>query len=66
MTVVVAVQDRARSRAAIRAAAQEAGFRQARLIAVTAYSGDGAVAAPAARPAGGGLGGCPVPEAVGG
>ena len=54
MTVVVAVQDRARSRAAIRAAAQEAGFRQARLIAVAAYSGDRAVAAPAARPAGGG------------
>ncbi len=55
MTVVVAVQDRARSRAAIRAAAEEAGLRQAKLIAVTAYSNDGAVAAPAARPAGGGL-----------
>ena len=38
MTVVVAVQDRARSRAAIRAAAQEAAFRQAKLLAVTAYS----------------------------
>ena len=51
MTVVVAVQDRTRSRAAIRAAAQEAAYRQAKLIAVTAYSADGAVAAPAARPA---------------
>ena len=55
MTVVVAVQDRARSRAAIRAAAQEAAYRQAKLIAVTAYSADGAVAAPAARPVGGAL-----------
>ncbi len=52
MTVVVAVQDRARSRAAIRAAAQEAGFRQAKLIAVTAYTADGIAAAPAARPVG--------------
>ena len=52
MTVVVAVQDRAGARAAIRAAAQEAAFRQAKLIAVTAYSTDGLVAAPAARPAG--------------
>ena len=32
MTVVVAVQDGARSRAAIRAAALEAGFRQATLF----------------------------------
>jgi nucleotide-binding universal stress UspA family protein len=55
MTVVVAVQDRAGARAAIRAAAQEAGFRQAKLIAVTAYSTDGLVAAPAARPAAGAL-----------
>jgi nucleotide-binding universal stress UspA family protein len=50
MTIVVAVQDRVGSRAALRAAAQEAGFRQARLVAVTAYSSDGAAAAPAARP----------------
>lgn len=55
MTVVVAVQDRAGSQAAIRAAAQEAAFRQARLVAVTAYSGEGAVTAPAARPVGVGL-----------
>ena len=55
MTAVVAVQDRARSRAAIRAAAQEAAFRQAKLIAVIAYSADGAVVAPAARPVGGAL-----------
>ena len=55
MTVVVAVQDRAGSRAAIRAAAEEAALRQAKLIAISAYSNDGAVAAPAARPAGGGL-----------
>ena len=35
MTVVVAVQDRAGSQDAIRAAAQEAAFRQAKLVAVT-------------------------------
>ncbi len=44
MTVVVAVQGRAGAAAAIRAAAQEAGYRQARLVAVTSYSSDGAVA----------------------
>ncbi|HEY5352593.1 MAG TPA: universal stress protein [Streptosporangiaceae bacterium] len=49
MTVLVAVQDQAESGAALRAAAQEAGFRQARLVALTAYSGEGAVAAPAAQ-----------------
>jgi len=52
MTVLVGVQGAAGSRAAIRAAAEEAGFRQTKLVAVTAYSGERAAAAPAARPAG--------------
>jgi nucleotide-binding universal stress UspA family protein len=51
MTVLVGVQGAAGSRAAIRAAAEEAGFRQTKLVAVTAYSGEQA-AAPAARPVG--------------
>ncbi len=55
MTVLVAVQDRAGARAVIRAAAQEARFRQAKLVALAVYSADGAVAASAARPAGGAL-----------
>ena len=55
MTVLVAVQDRAGARAVIRAAAQEARLRQAKLVALAVYSADGAVAAPAARPAGGAL-----------
>ena len=49
-SVVVGVEDGGGSRTAIRAAAQEARFRRARLIAVMAYSGDRAVAV-AGRPA---------------
>ena len=49
-SVVEGVEDGGGSRTAIRAAAQEARFRRARLIAVKAYSGDRAVAA-AGRPA---------------
>jgi nucleotide-binding universal stress UspA family protein len=51
MTVLVGVQGTAGSRTAIRAAAQEAGYRGSKLVAVTAYSGERAAAAPAARPA---------------
>ena len=49
-SVVVGVEDGGGSRSAIRAAAKEARFRRARLIAVMAYSGDRAVAV-AGRPA---------------
>jgi nucleotide-binding universal stress UspA family protein len=52
MTVLVGVQGAAGSPAAIRAAAEEAGFRQTKLVAVTAYSAEHAAAAPAGRPAG--------------
>ena len=48
-SVVVGVEDGGGSRTAIKAAAQEARFRHAPLIAVMAYSGDGAMA-PAGRP----------------
>jgi nucleotide-binding universal stress UspA family protein len=48
--VVVGVDESARSRAAIRLAAQEADYRGAELIAVMAYSGERALGAPAARP----------------
>ena len=48
-TVVVGVEGGAGSRAAIKAAAQEARYRAAPLIAVMAYSGEEAMA-PAARP----------------
>ena len=47
MSVVVRVQGPDRSRAALRAAAQEARFRGTQLVAVTAYSGDHGLAAPA-------------------
>jgi hypothetical protein len=47
-TVVVAVEETAASRAAIRLAAQEAGYREAPLIAVMAYSSNSALGAPAA------------------
>jgi nucleotide-binding universal stress UspA family protein len=49
-TVVVGVEERAGSRGAIRAAAQEARSRQAALVAVMAYSTNPALGAPAARP----------------
>lgn len=52
MTVLVGVQGMAGSRAAIRAAAEEARFRDTNLVAVTAYSAEHAAAAPAGRPAG--------------
>ena len=50
MTVVVGVEESARSRDAIRLAAQEADYRGAELIAVMAYSGERALGAPAVRP----------------
>ena len=50
MTVVVGVGGSAGSRAAIRLAAQEAGYRGAPLLAVMSYSGERALGAPAARP----------------
>jgi nucleotide-binding universal stress UspA family protein len=50
MAVVVGVDESARSRAAIRLAAQEADYRGAELIAVMAYSGERVLGAPAARP----------------
>src|SRR5438128_10987951 len=49
-TVVVGVEGSARSRSAIRLAAEEAGYRGAELIAVMAYSGERALGAPAVRP----------------
>ena len=49
-SVVVGVEGSGSSRTAIRAAAQEARYREAELIAVMAYSGERAVAAPAVRP----------------
>lgn len=49
-TVVVGVRDSARSRAAIRLAAQEARYRGAALLAVMAYSADSPLGAPAGRP----------------
>jgi nucleotide-binding universal stress UspA family protein len=52
MTVLVGVQGMAGSRAAIRAAAEEARFRNTNLVAVTAYSAEHAAAAPAGHPAG--------------
>jgi nucleotide-binding universal stress UspA family protein len=48
--VVVGVDGSQRSVAAIRLAAEEANYRAARLIAVQAYSGERALAAPAAEP----------------
>ena len=49
-TVVVGVEGPAGSREAIRLAAQEAGYRDAVLIAVMAYSANPALGAPAGRP----------------
>jgi nucleotide-binding universal stress UspA family protein len=49
-TVVVGVEEPTGSREAIIAAAQEAGYREAVLIAVMAYSANSALGAPAARP----------------
>jgi hypothetical protein len=49
-TVVAGVRDSGRSRAAIRLAAQEARYRNALLLAVMAYSADGALGAPGGRP----------------
>jgi nucleotide-binding universal stress UspA family protein len=49
-TVVVGVDGTGGSRAAVRLAAQEARFRDARLIAVMAYSSERPLGAPAARP----------------
>lgn len=53
MTVLVGVQGPDSSRAAIRAAAQEAAFRGSKLVAMTSYNGNGLAAAPAARPGAG-------------
>jgi len=50
MTVVVGVDGAARSLTAIQLAAREAGYRDAPLIAVMAYSGERALGAPTARP----------------
>lgn len=52
MTVLVGVQGMAGSRAAIRAAAEEAGFSHTKLVAVTAYRAEPVADAPAGRPAG--------------
>jgi len=49
-TVVVGVDGTGRSRTTIQVAAQEARNRDARLIAVMAYSSEHALGAPAARP----------------
>jgi len=49
-SVVVGVEGSGSSRTAIRAAAQEARYGEAELIAVMACSGERAVAAPAVRP----------------
>jgi nucleotide-binding universal stress UspA family protein len=49
-TVVVGVDGTSSSRAAIRLAAREAGYRQAPLVAVMAYTSNPALGAPAARP----------------
>jgi nucleotide-binding universal stress UspA family protein len=50
VTVVVGVKGTDGPRAAIRLAAQEARYREARLIAVMAYTGERALGAPAGRP----------------
>jgi nucleotide-binding universal stress UspA family protein len=50
MSVIVGVDGSAGSRAAIRLAAQEARYRDGKLIAVMAYTEDRALGAPAARP----------------
>jgi nucleotide-binding universal stress UspA family protein len=49
-TVVVAVDGPGGSRATIRLAAREAGYRDAALIAVLAYGGNPALGSPAGRP----------------
>ena len=49
-TVVVGVGESARSRSAIRLAAEEADYRGADLIAVMTYSGERVLGAPAGRP----------------
>jgi nucleotide-binding universal stress UspA family protein len=49
-TVLVGIDGSARSRSAIRLAAEEADYRGAELIAVMAYSGERALGAPASRP----------------
>jgi nucleotide-binding universal stress UspA family protein len=49
-TVVVGVEGAAGSREAIRMAAREAGYREAALIAVTAYSSNPALGVPGVRP----------------
>jgi nucleotide-binding universal stress UspA family protein len=49
-TVVVGVGEGGHSRTTIKLAAQEARYRRAALIAVMAYSGERALAAPAVRP----------------
>jgi nucleotide-binding universal stress UspA family protein len=50
MSVVVGVDGTAASRAAIRIAAAEAGYRRAPLIAVMAYGGQRTLGAPAGQP----------------
>jgi nucleotide-binding universal stress UspA family protein len=50
MTVMVSIDGSAGTGAAIRLAAREARYRNCPLVAVTAYSGQGPLGAPAARP----------------
>jgi nucleotide-binding universal stress UspA family protein len=50
MTVIVSIDGSAGTCAAIRLAAQEARYRGVPLVAITAYSGEGARGAAAARP----------------
>src|SRR5450755_3989166 len=50
MTVMVSIDGSAGTTAAIRLAAREAEYRQCPLVAVTAYSGQPVLGAPAARP----------------
>ena len=50
MTVIVSIDGSAEPSPAIRLAAREARYRDCPLVAVTAYSGETALGAPAARP----------------
>ena len=48
--IVVGIKETGSSRAAVRLTAQEARYRDARLIAVMAYGGNPALGTPAGRP----------------